>query len=268
MSYNICLLWKHFTHSSLRFLLARLHLDSLLDKSTKKKILSTLAKLPRGSEALDVAYNDAINRIESQLPGNFALAKNVLSWITYAERPLTTGELSHALAVEVGESELDPDNIPDIQDMVSVCAGLVAIDEESNIIRLVHYTTQEYFERIRETWIPRAQQDIASACLTYLSFDLFRSGSCPDDEEFERRLKENVFLDYAARNWGLHAQTVQEQVYGLALPFLWDDGLLSCAVQIMFVFNYKYKSYSQDRQIAKEVTGLHLSAYFGLLYML
>lgn len=65
---------------------------------------------------------------------------NVLSWITYTQRPLTTEELCHALAVEAGESELNPANISDVEDMVSVCAGLVTVDNESNIIQLVHYT--------------------------------------------------------------------------------------------------------------------------------
>jgi hypothetical protein len=128
-----------------------LHVDSLLDKNTKKEILSTLDRLSKGSEALEEAYNSAIERIEGQRRGKMRLARRVLSWITYAQKPLTTGELCHALAVEPGESELDPDNIPDVEDMVSICAGLVTIDDESNIIRLVHYTTQEYFERIRES---------------------------------------------------------------------------------------------------------------------
>ena len=82
-------------------------------------------------------------RIERQFTDQEELAKQVLSWITCAERPLTILELQHALAVEVGESELDEDNLPELEDMVSVCAGLVTIDEESNVIRLVHYTTQE-----------------------------------------------------------------------------------------------------------------------------
>jgi hypothetical protein len=132
--------------------------------------------------------------------------------------------------VESGESELDLNNIPDVEDMVSVCAGLVIIDNESNIIRLVHYTTQEYFERIRESWNPCAQLEITSACLTYLSFNSFRSGSCPNNEEFECRLKKNVFLDYASRYWGQHIRTVQEQVYELASCFVQDITLVSCAV--------------------------------------
>jgi hypothetical protein len=197
-----------------------LHVDSLLDKNTKKEILSFIDRLPKGAEALEGAYNSAIKRIESQRRGRSILARRVLSWIRYAQIPLTTGELCHALAVEPGESELDPGNIPDIEDMISVCAGLVTVDDESNIIRLIHYTTQEYFKRIRECWNPQAQQEIASACLTYLSFYPFMSGSCPNDREFESRLEKNVFLDYASRYWGQHIRTVQKEVYELASCFL------------------------------------------------
>jgi hypothetical protein len=139
-------------------------------------------------------------RIQSQLDGYCELAKKVLSWITYARRPLTTAELCCALAVEPNEAELDPDNLPDLDDLLSVCAGLVIVDWESAVIRLVHYTTQEYFERIRDTWDPSAQLHIASTCLTYLSFDVFSTGSCSSDEEFEERLQKSKFLDYAAKH--------------------------------------------------------------------
>ncbi|OBT56261.1 hypothetical protein VE04_05107, partial [Pseudogymnoascus sp. 24MN13] len=194
------------------FLLARLHVDSLLGKGTKKEIRSTLKNLPKGSTALSKSYDEAIKRIEGQLPDESARAKRVLSWITYAKRQLTTKELSHALAVEAGELELDEDNILDIEDIISVCAGLVAVDEESDVIRLVHYTTQEYFERVRDAWSPKAQEEIASTCLTYLSFQTFNTGHCHSDEDFERRIIQNPFLDYAARYWGNHAITVQQTI--------------------------------------------------------
>ena len=83
-----------------RFLLARLHVDSLLDKRNKQKVLSTLEKLSRGSAALDEAYNEAIKRIDGQLAEDRSLARRALSWITYAKRPLTMKELCHALAIE------------------------------------------------------------------------------------------------------------------------------------------------------------------------
>jgi hypothetical protein len=88
-----------------------------------------------------------MERIEGQIVDAKVLAKQVLSWITCAKRTLTTFELQHALAVETGEPELDRENLPEIEDMVSVCAGLVTVDKESRVIRLIHYTTQEYFER-------------------------------------------------------------------------------------------------------------------------
>jgi hypothetical protein len=127
-----------------------------------------LKKLLTGSEAYNHVYKEAIGRIQGQIADSQELAKQVLSWIIYTKRPLTTLELQHALAVEIGKSKLDEENLPDIEDMVSVYAGLITVDKESDIIRLVHYTAQEYFERNLTTWFPNAQRDIAMTCITYL----------------------------------------------------------------------------------------------------
>ena len=161
-----------------RFLLAQLHLDSLIGKRSPKAIRNALKKLPTGSEAYDHAYNDAMERIEGQIADSQKLAKQILSWITCAERHVTTLELRHALAVEVSESEFDKENLSEVEDMISVCAGLVTVDEQSDIIRLVHYTTQEYFKRTQKYWFPNTQTDIATSCVTYLSFDTFKTGFC------------------------------------------------------------------------------------------
>lgn len=66
-----------------------------------------------------------MERIKGQVPDQIELAMQVLAWITCATRQLTTTELQVALTVEVGESDLDKENLPDLDDMVSVCAGLV-----------------------------------------------------------------------------------------------------------------------------------------------
>jgi|SRR5690242_16841774 len=174
------------TYELHRFLLARLHVDSLKDKRTKAKVRSALEYLSTGIGALDAAYSEAIIRIDGQPQGDRVLAKNVLSWISCALRPLTTGELCHALSIKEGDEELDSDDIPDVEDILSVCAGLVTVEEESQIVRLVHYTTQDYLESIRETWNPNAQYDIASSCLTYLCFTSFKSGACQNLELYLR----------------------------------------------------------------------------------
>jgi hypothetical protein len=97
--------------------------------------------------------------------------------------------LQHALAIEVGDYELDEENLPQLEDMVPVCTGLVTIDEESGIVRLVHYTTQKYFERTQRQWFPNTETNITTICVTYLLFNDFESGICENDEEFERRLQ-------------------------------------------------------------------------------
>ena len=156
--------------------------------------------------------------------------------------------------------ELDRENIPDVNDMVSFCAGLVIVDLESNIIRLVHYTTQEYLKRILATWIPDAPTSIAITCLTYLSFKIFASGCSPNDREFEDRLAQNVFLGYAASHWANHAHEVQVDVKEVALPFLRNESLASATNQVISAPPYRYPGYSQGWQ----ETGLHVVARFGL----
>ena len=144
--------------------------------------------------------NRAMERIDSQTEGIRELAMQVLSWITFAMRPLTTSELQHALAVEFRESTFDSDNITSREDMLSTCAGLVVLDQASNIIRLVHYSTQEYLERAQQLWFPERQ--LAQTCLTYLSLDAFKTGFSPNDDELNDRLKSYPFLDYAAKLLG------------------------------------------------------------------
>jgi hypothetical protein len=108
-----------------RFLLARLHVDSLLDKRNKQKVLSTLDKLSKGGEKLYDTYSEAIKRIDGRLAEDRSLARRALSWISYAQRLLTTTELCHALAIQPSNTALNNDNIDDVEDVISVCAGLV-----------------------------------------------------------------------------------------------------------------------------------------------
>jgi hypothetical protein len=157
---------------------------SLKSEKRPKMIRATLEGLVKqiaGSgesqrlELLGKAYDDAMKRI-TQEPCSRDLAVQVLSWITCAKRPLTTTELQHALTVEPGDSELGEDDLLEVDGMVAVCADLVTVDEESGIIRLVHFTTQEYFQKTQARWFPTAEQEISMTCITYLSFSSSRRG--------------------------------------------------------------------------------------------
>jgi ankyrin repeat protein len=259
--------------NSTRFLLAQLHLESFTGKRSPKAIRAALKNLATGSGAYDHAYEDCMERINGQVKDQEELAKQVLSWITCAQRPLTTTELQHALGVEVGESKLDEENLPDVEDIVSACAGLVTIDKESGIIRLVHYTTQDYFERTQKQWFPDAHTNITTICVTYLSFDEFENGICLSDEEFEQRLQLHKLYDYAAHNWGYHARTASTTCQGV-IEFLQKQGQVKASSQVLIAvkippagagydsWRAMFPKYSQG--IPKQMTGLHLAAYFGV----
>ncbi|KAN0087259.1 hypothetical protein V8E54_000947 [Elaphomyces granulatus] len=237
-----------------RFLLAQLYINSLTDKVTEKQIDTALDNMKMGKEGLDKAYDDTVNRIENQQQGIREFAKNMLFWIVCAKRPLTTEELRHALAVEPGTRSLDMKNLCAVEDMVSSCAGLVTVNQENNTIGLVHYTTQEYFQRRRLEAFQDVNRDVIGAsCLTYLSYDVFAKGHLPDSN-LESLLQQNLFYRYAAQNWAFHIQDTQQSVVDLALKFLMDDGKVSTLNQVLF----------QRRYQPPQCCGIHLVAYFGL----
>jgi hypothetical protein len=117
-----------------RFLLAKLLMDSLAHHSNRQAVRNALETLPAGVNA---TYNLAMERIAMQGEYDRALAERVLSWISFAYRPLSLKELQTAFAVSAGISTINSDDFEDELILTSVCAGLVVIDETSNIIRLV-----------------------------------------------------------------------------------------------------------------------------------
>lgn len=233
-----------------------------MDDRLPKDIKAALKALPSGSSAYRVAYEDAMKRVEHQGPKSTKFAKTLLAWMVCAKRQLTLPELRHALAFEVGDAQLDLENLPLPQDIVSACAGLVTIDPGSGIISMVHYTTQEYFERTRNQWFPTADDDMARACTTYLSFEVFQIGPCARDTEFEERLRIYQLYDYAARFWGHHVREAQSQDRTI-LEFLQSQAKAAASSQALLAVKESDCSWS-TRDVPACMTGLHLAAYFGV----
>lgn len=202
--------------------------------------------------------------MENQHSDAKELAKLVLLWITYAKRPLKTIELQNALAVKASESEIDNDNIPDVEDIVSACTGLVTIDIETAVIQFSHPVISEFFNQIKEKeWFSNAEINITTICLTYISFPEFERGFCTTDEAFEARLHSRPLYSYAARYWGDHASVVLENGGEISLDFLQSTAKVSSSYQALMASQRdSVRGYSQE--MTRQVTGLHLAAYFGL----
>ena len=224
---------------------------------TVKDIKNALKHLPKGSEALNHAYAEAIERIQAQPQEYQELAKRVISWITLAQRPLSVLELRHALAVEIDRSDLDDENLIETEDLLSGCAGLVVIDDESGIIRLVHYTAQEYFQRLLPLWNPDAHPEIVKICIAYLSFDVFAVGPTVSGLVMDERIQGNLLLSYAATYWSYHYRHTSDQGLDRSVLHFFEKTLnLQCVSEI-------YMSSVSECSLASD-TALHAAALYGL----
>ncbi|KAJ5368785.1 uncharacterized protein N7496_008545 [Penicillium cataractarum] len=239
--------------------------------------------------------NDVSAKIIAAIDGIRDLAKQALAWIFYARRPILTAELQDALAVKPNTRSLDRDYVPTVSLLSSLCIGLITIDEESRIVRFVHYTTQEYLQINQELWFPYGQSDITETCLTYLSFDAFKSNRLLTKSELDQRLCLNALYEYAIVNWGHHAfeTFLQEENSGVniaglrtrkasgpdrgsrqgvlrsrILEYLTSETIWSPSSQALSPFGlsveYTTAKYGELWQMPHKMTSVHLAAWFGL----
>ncbi|CAN9399551.1 unnamed protein product [Alternaria alternata] len=234
------------------FLLAKLHLDSLLGKRSPKAVRIALDKLPTGTDAYDSAYDSAMERIEGQMAEQTELAKQALAFLTCAREPLSTMELQEAMCVEIDEPEMDPDNYPDVKDIIASCLGLVTVDDDRSIIRLVHYTTQEYLERTLDRWFPAAEAMIADVCLSYLCLNRY------SDPAYLDPTKDGTWYDYAARNWLHHARRAPSSLKRV-VDFLTQETPL-----IRSYISWRVPIFTLEHIKELWITGLHFAAEYDL----
>ncbi|KAK7052724.1 ANK-REP-region domain-containing protein [Favolaschia claudopus] len=149
-----------------RFLLAKLRMDHLGAQPTVASLQKALKTLPT---TLTAAYEVTMARINAQAEGFQKLAQKTLMWISNALRPLSVAELCQVLAVEPGDTSLIPDKVPHIETILAACAGLVTVDIELAVVRVVHYTAQDWLE----SQFPYAHKEIALTSFQYLKFPEF-----------------------------------------------------------------------------------------------
>ncbi|KAF5683460.1 ankyrin protein [Fusarium circinatum] len=253
--------------------LARIYLKLLSYKVSETEIQNQLAIFKRGSmkgntKALSDAYEQTMARIKSQEPDHAILAKGVLLWLTYGRSQLTIEDLRYALATRSRHRMVCPQDLPFESTMISVCAGLVSFDESSKIIRLVHFTAQEYLIQNPYELFPLTEQDIARTCMAHLWVS--------ENERYRFLVAESLnqqtelrygFLNfdlttrssyplwwYSAVNWGHHARDSSISSREL-IKFLDDEATVSLAMRNAlrrFTLGYFYMRH------------IHIAAYFGL----
>jgi len=162
------------------------------------------------------AYGATLERIKTQEGEKAKLAMTTLMWICYSERPLRVDELCHALAVEIGSTHFNNDNVPAIDTLLACCQGLVTVDKEASTARLIHHTLREYL-CTHHSLFPRAHLAMGETCLTYLNSEQAKALPAKPQPD----LSSMPFLKYCSRYWGTHAKReLSDHAKSLAMGLL------------------------------------------------
>jgi hypothetical protein len=180
-------------------------------------------------------YKNIIEQIRKQPKPAAELAFRILCWLTMAWRVLSIEELQVAVSVERNQCALDPDDLRTPERLIEVCAGLAVMDKETNTVRLAHATVREYLLETPGILPPNPNWVLVEACATYLSFDIFKKGACPTEDEFRARFSSCPLLQYAAQHVDHHSQIRDEDLStDTILQLLVHPGSVSSYVQVVY----------------------------------
>ena len=224
-----------------RFLLASLHIEAILRGTTVARRRKTL------------------ERIMTQEEERAKLAMAALTWVCHSERPLQVDELCHALAVEIGERDFDPENVLSIGTLLDCCQGLIIVDAEASIVRLIHFTVQEYLCS-HPSLFSRPHSILAETCLTYLNSQQVKNHTPHSFSDHGRM----PVLKYSARYWGTHTnRDLSAHARTLALELLnqYEDHISA----VSLLDQALPPLYGGVITTSPLFSGLHCASFFGIV---
>ena len=245
-----------------RFLLVALNIDAILGEVTVRQRRKKLEEMVQGNGLSD-AYTATLTRVKGQKGNKSVVGLKVLMWVLYSQRPLQAEELCHALGVEIGSSDLDPENIPSLRTLIASCLGLVTIEASSSTVRLVHFTLQEHLLSL-PTLFHNPHSTIAETCLACLNY-----GSVWDlPPTLDSAPSTMPFLEYASCYWGEHARMgMTENVERLALRLLdtFDQHISAQLLLLRYTNERTPGLYVHKAAGPRGFTGLHGASFFGIV---
>jgi len=236
-------------------------MEAILGEVTIRQRRKKLDEMIQGN-GLGDAYTATLTRLKAQKGHRSVLGLKVLMWVLHSERPLRTQELCHALGVEIGSADLDPENVPALRTLVASCLGLVTVEASSSTVRLVHFTLQEHLSR-DPALFHSPHSTIAEVCLTYLNFRCVRELS-PTLYPAPKALP---LLKYASVYWGSHTRREEaENIKILALRLLdkFDEHISAKLLLLHYNQNHGGGPFFDEVEGPMEFTGLHAAAFFGI----
>ena len=252
------------------FLLPSLHIRDILDQPTRGDIRRSLQNL---STDLTTVFSSTVDRIKSLPNRRLNVAMRSLMWISHTRRPLKSVELQHALALRPGDKSLNSDDILAVRTIIDSCFGLLEVERDSNTIRLVHFSLEEYLQSQDHDLFENANLTILRTCLQYMSMNSVKPLPFKNRTDFAKEVKGLPFLEYACLEWGFHAKLVPVSQYeDLVLPLLENGPSLLTIARVRDARSPDFRRW-RERMWAWALSsnggaGISLAASYGLTDLL
>jgi len=195
-----------------------------------QKLLKTMPS------TIDEAFKTILKRIEQLEANSAATARQTLTWVYYAQRPLKMDELLEALSVEENDRDRK-DNTNNAISVIDCCLSFVTHDEASGDVRFVHPSVQRWFDsEPQQKWL-FPELYLAKICLTYLCFDIFENKV---DEWKSSNRSSYIFYHYAAQCWGGHTRRAEDDptIQRSALAFLESENKRNYMLRVAHTLDY------------------------------
>ena len=251
-----------------RYLLPRLHINRLKQQVNLKQLLKAARMLHND---MSQSIRLAMERIQSQADTLKDIGVRTLFWILKAMRPLQMEELRYALAVDVRDESTDFEDLliedflsDDVDDddlipaslIIASCGGLVAVSNQTGIVRLIHTSITQYLGKVEDEWFLCIHSDISKVCISCLSKNDFAVDDARNEYNIRHWLHTSPFLAYSLQYWGHHACVAPE---GNVLKQ--TASLLSSSNRVQFLFRGLYAvSWETLHPCSENVPAMFLAA--------
>lgn len=134
----------------------------------------------------------------------------------------------------------------------------------SSVIRLVHYSVQEYLYENRNHLFPSGHAIIAELSMTYILFDVFALGCRNEHSEILALIADNAFLKYAVFHWAEHVKMANDhRIDAVAFDLLQAKSQMACCCQVREVLMDRRELYWEAVE-AESYHALLIAASYGL----
>ena len=253
------------------------YLCELPHDAARRKALNNL---PRG---LTPTYERILRRINESDIEVQKLAQRTFRWLYFASHWLNSKSICQAVAIEIADSRIDDEALPDEADILRHCGSLIRRSADGEELEFAHFTAKEFFTQLGNgkdneftAYVMDAEvvkQELAKVCLTYITMPEFDHCKVISLEAYETEIEEHPFSFFADWRWSELVRDWHDNELVQLLKKFFDPskkGVLISWAQRELIPKGSQPGYDQPRGLAhvvagiKEATPLHFASMLAL----